>query len=286
MRARATDPEEEKNAGGMGRVARGAAAFVGVLLIAVLDWATGIEISFSIFYLAPLVWLAWRNGRRVGLPIAVLAAGAWYVADRAGGQHYSHELIPIWNAFVRLGFFVLAVEAMHRLHLAMSEAEQLARTDALTGLCNLRAFRDVMALELARSRRYDRPFSVAYLDVDDFKLVNDRLGHDTGDRVLQQVSRVLSKNLRSVDVPARLGGDEFAVLLPETDGDQARALIGKLQGLLETVATTNRWPISFSIGVASFSTPPESVEGVIRCADELMYEVKHSGKSAVRVQTY
>jgi diguanylate cyclase (GGDEF)-like protein len=286
MRAGATDPRAGANAGGTSSAANAVAGVLGVLLIAMLDWVTGIEVSFSIFYLAPLVWVAWFEGRRLGLAVALLAAAAWYAADRLGGQSYTHDLIPVWNALVRLGFFVLAVEASHRLRVAMSEAERLARTDALTGLCNLRAFRDAMNGEINRSQRYHRAFSVAYVDVDDFKLVNDRLGHDVGDRVLEEVSRVLQANLRSVDLPARMGGDEFAILLPETDADQARSLIDKLHRLLGSVATRNRWPISFSVGVASFATPPESLERVIRCADELMYQVKHSGKAAIRVQTF
>ncbi len=287
MRASASPPKAGEVAGSPAKTLRDAGIGVcGVVLVAVLDWVTGIELSFSIFYLAPLVWVAWRHGRRVGLVNALIAASAWYGADQIGGQTYSHNWIPIWNAGVRLGFFALAVEAIHRLRLAMGDAQRLARTDPLTGLHNLRAFLEVMNLELARAGRYGRTFSVAYVDVDDFKVVNDRLGHEIGDRVLALVGRTLLGNLRSVDFPARLGGDEFAILLPETDADQARLLIDKLQALLESAATQNRWPISFSIGIASFATPPESVERVIRCADELMYEVKHSGKAGIRVQTF
>jgi diguanylate cyclase (GGDEF)-like protein len=257
-----------------------------VALVGVLDWITGAELSFSIFYLLPIVLVAWRTGRIPGLVIATLAAACWYTADRLDGRVYSHYLIPVWNACVRWGFFILAVEAPHRLALAMRDAERLARTDPLTGLANARSFREAMKAELERAQRYHRPFSLAYIDVDNFKQVNDQLGHEAGDQLLEEVSLVFRRHLRKVDLTARLGGDEFAILIPEADANGAEPLVAKLQDLLNQLALRGRWPISFSIGLASFKTAPESVDSAIRVADELMYQVKHSGKSGIRLQTY
>src|SRR6185312_6159583 len=105
----------------------------------------------------------------------------------------------------------------------------LARIDALTGVANGRTFYDLARVELCRFQRTGRPFTVAYLDLDNFKQVNDRLGHPAGDDLLRRVAQVLRDNTRVLDVPARLGGDEFALLLPETDAEDALPVLSKLR---------------------------------------------------------
>lgn len=272
--------------GSLHRTFRVATTMVGVVTVAWLDYWTGTEISFSVFYLAPIALLTWWHGRRLGFVPAVFSSAAWYWADVYGGHVYSHAAIPMWNAVVRLIFFCVAVEAIHRVRVSVQDANTLARIDSLTGLCNARAFRESGETELARCRRYPAAFSLAYIDVDDFKKVNDSLGHDEGDRVLSSVGATLLAHMRRVDVPARLGGDEFAVLLPQTDADAARAALEKLRNELDARARTAGWPVSFSIGIASFEKPPASVADMIRRADEVMYAVKHSGKNAIAQRTF
>ncbi|HLM56720.1 MAG TPA: GGDEF domain-containing protein, partial [Pyrinomonadaceae bacterium] len=147
---------------------------------------------------------------------------------------------------------------------------------------NKRHFVELAEAELGRARRHGHPFSVAYMDVDDFKLVNDHLGHSAGDRLLKSVAETIRRDVRSIDVVARLGGDEFAVLMPETDGRAARAAVERLRDRLAFAARQQGWPVTFSIGVATWDEPPPSVDEVLRRADELMYAAKRGGKNSVR----
>lgn len=258
------------------------ASLLAIAIVVALDYLTGIEISFAIFYVAPIAYVTWHAGRRFGIGFALMSAAAWYTVDRMGGNTATHFLIPVWNAIARMGLFLLTVEAMARLRASLFEARRLARSDPVTSLPNGRAFREVVTLELDRVRRYPAAFSVAYVDVDNFKGVNDTLGHDSGDRLLAEVGRTLRTNLRASDTPARLGGDEFAILMPHTALDAARATIGKLETQLAATTKRHGWPVSFSIGLACFETPPGDVDELLRSADRLMYEVKHTGKNAIK----
>jgi len=169
--------------------------------------------------------------------------------------------------------------AFRDIHQAALETEKrLSRTDDLTGVANRRAFYETGEVERKRAGRYGRPLSLAYIDLDNFKQVNDRSGHDTGDQVLVCVGEILQKNTRAEIVAARLGGDEFALLLPEAGQAAALSVINKLHGLLNRAMREKDWPVTFSIGVVTYDNPPESTEQMVQAADELMYRVKRQGK--------
>ena len=110
------------------------------------------------------------------------------------------------------------------------------------------------------------------------------MGHLAGDELLAEVAATLRNNLRATDLPARLGGDEFAILLPETGHDEAGTVIARLREKLLARMKERGWPVTFSIGVAVFSDPPEQVDELVRAADGLMYEVKRNGKDAILAQ--
>jgi diguanylate cyclase (GGDEF)-like protein/PAS domain S-box-containing protein len=170
-----------------------------------------------------------------------------------------------------------------QLEASLEKERGLSRQDALTGLANRRAFLETSEIEKERSRRYHHCFNIAYIDLDGFKKVNDTLGHAVGDQVLIQVAKTLRANLRSTDAVARLGGDEFAVLLAETDAASAERVLRKLRDLLRAAMKNNGWTVDFSIGLASYLCPPESIDNIIRTADGLMYSVKAKGKGNIAV---
>ncbi|HZR29221.1 MAG TPA: diguanylate cyclase [Terriglobales bacterium] len=166
---------------------------------------------------------------------------------------------------------------------ALLEAEKkLARSDALTNLANRRAFYEQAEVERKRAVRYARPMSMAYVDLDNFKRVNDTSGHEAGDQVLITVASILQNNLRAEDLAARLGGDEFALLLPEAGHASAAFVMNKLHHLLTSAMQEKQFPITFSMGVVTYDTAPESTEIMVQKADEVMYEVKRQGKNSIR----
>jgi diguanylate cyclase (GGDEF)-like protein len=255
-----------------------------VAVIGAIDYVTGYELSFSIFYLLPIAIASWSGRMRIGIAICIVSGITWYFVDAASGHHYSDSMIPVWNAGVRLSFFVVVAYLLDNLRAALDAQVLLARQDDLTGLLNAKAFRRACDSMFRLASRHDRSLAIGYLDVDDFRNVNNRFGHGVGDEVLQAIATVLLKRLRASDVGARLGGDEFAVLLPETDLAGAKAFFTELHAALLDMADLKHWPVGFSIGVAAFRHPTANTDEGIRRADDLMYRVKNSGKNGVLVE--
>jgi diguanylate cyclase (GGDEF)-like protein/PAS domain S-box-containing protein len=168
-----------------------------------------------------------------------------------------------------------------KLQAALESEKNMARVDFLTGIPNRRTFYQALTLEGKRSRRYGRPITLVYTDVDNFKYLNDHFGHATGDELLKIIGMTLECSIRSTDLAARLGGDEFAVLLPETDESSAGVIVAKLRQNLKNAIDPKGWPVTFSFGVVTFPIALDSMEEMIKRADEFMYEAKRSGKSAV-----
>jgi diguanylate cyclase (GGDEF)-like protein len=264
-------------------------AGVGIVLIAlvgIVDYLTGVEIAVSLFYLIPISLVVWFAGRGLGIMMSAVSAIVWFGADFLGGKIYSHALIPYWNGALELGFFLIVTLLLSTFKKQFDHEKQLARTDYLTGAVNSRFFLELSQTEISRSYRYQHPFTLVYLDVDDFKTVNDQLGHHVGDAVLHTVGSCILKHLRKTDVIARLGGDEFALLLPETEQQGAQAAISKVwQSLLDEMQKNN-WPVTFSIGVMTYINSPQTADEMIKVADGLMYSVKNKGKNAIAYSVY
>jgi diguanylate cyclase (GGDEF)-like protein len=174
-------------------------------------------------------------------------------------------------------------DAQTKLQLALNLEREQARMDSLTQVMNRRAFYEVAAAESARARRYKRPLTIAYLDVDNFKWVNDFCGHGAGDALLITLARILKEKTRSSDIVARIGGDEFAILLPETEVAAADIVLQKLRQSLLNAAREIEWPVTFSIGAVFYKEPPASVDVMVHRADEVMYSIKNGGKDSIAV---
>jgi diguanylate cyclase (GGDEF)-like protein len=250
------------------------------LLVAGADLRTGQEISFSVFYVAPIGLVAWRLGRVAALVAAVLAAAAWFAVEIVGGREYSQPLIPVWNAIVRLAYFGIIAALLVTLRDALGERSAQARTDTLTGVLNRRGFAERAHIEFDRAMRSQLPVTIAALDIDHFKLLNDSAGHAAGDNALLQVGQTMRAALRDIDVIARLGGDEFAVLLPEMSGADARRVFDRLHNQLR--AATTGIGIGFSLGVVTFDRPPHDIDVALERADALMYAAKADPAGGIR----
>ena len=164
--------------------------------------------------------------------------------------------------------------------------ESLADTDVLTGLANRRFFMERVDIERYRSSRYKEVFTIAYIDLDNFKHINDAQGHEVGDEVLMHVSQSLLTNIRNVDLAARLGGDEFAIIFPLMDIDEAKVALQNMRSHLTQSVNEKNWPISLSIGAVTFTQPMNTSREMIKLVDDLMYQVKRTGKDNVAFKTW
>jgi len=170
-----------------------------LLTVGVADYLTGYQLSLSLFYLVPVALAGWYAGRSSGIVMAFLSCLSWYIADLAAAHPYSHVAIQIWDALVRLGFFLITAFLLTALRTNLRAQQDLAIRDALTGLYGRREFNDRLKHDLALAQRRKTALSLAYVDVDDFKAVNDTYGHDGGDRVLRAIADSLKKSLRMID---------------------------------------------------------------------------------------
>lgn len=251
-----------------------------ILVLGLIDHLTGSELSFSVFYLLPVFIATWYAGnKREGIATSCFAAIVWMIADFTAGHVYSNVFIPIWNGGVRLVFFMVLSRLLWIIKEKLKLEESLADTDSLTGLANRRAFMERLDLIRHRSKRFAEVFTITYLDLDNFKVINDTQGHLEGDRVLQAVALSLSLNIREVDQVARLGGDEFAIIFSSLDQIAAKQVLAKVHRHLMEVMSKKSWPITFSIGSITFTQPMETSREMIRAVDDLMYQVKKTGKN-------
>lgn len=271
-----------------------------VVLLIVLGWVdyvTGPDFGFSLFYIIPIGFVAWRFGRAEALLAAIVAGFAWILAE---APWKTETLIwsLLWNGFTRFAiytFIATSVSALRRdketidsanqrLRELLEHTEKLARTDALTGLANSRAFQEKLHQEATRSRRNGKGLCLVYMDLDNFKRVNDLHGHTRGDEVLGEVAALLKVAFRETDLVARLGGDEFCALLNDVDPRAAKDIgariieaVDRLNDNLEGVQ------LGASVGIVYFESPPSDLDLIISKADSAMYAAKASGKGRVEV---
>jgi diguanylate cyclase (GGDEF)-like protein len=261
--------------------------FLLIVIVSVADYIVGYEISTSLFFLIPVALATWYGTYRQGVFFALLSAFIWFWIDTGISEHpYSHPLIPYWNTGVRVGLFLVVTQFLTLLKLQSNIEKNLSRTDNLTGVMNGRGFAEAAEKMFELAARHGRPTTLAYIDLDDFKQVNDQRGHSVGDRVLQTVGEVLLKSVRKTELAGRLGGDEFVIALPETNETGAQAVFSKLRINLAQAMQDREWPVGFSIGVISFDLPPANFDEAVRLADALMYKVKKSGKNNTLFEHY
>lgn len=264
-----------------------AIALLLVVIISIADYIVGYEISTSLFFLIPIALATWYGTYRQGVFFALLSAVIWYTIDTVFTPHpYGHPLIPFWNTSVRLGLFLISTQFLTLLKSQSNFEKNLSRTDGLTGVMNGRGFAEAAEKMFELASRHGRPTCLAYIDLDDFKQVNDQRGHSEGNKVLQTVGEILLKSVRRTEVAGRLGGDEFAIALPETNESGAQAVFNKLRINLAQAMQENNWPVGFSIGVISFDLPPANFDEAVRLADALMYQVKKNGKNNILFEHY
>jgi diguanylate cyclase (GGDEF)-like protein len=257
-----------------------------VVVLGIIDKITGSEISFSIFYLIPIIFVTWFSDRWVGIFVSGASAIAWLMADLMAGQIYSLWIIPYWNSIMRFGIFLVNVYILSRLKGALELEKMLSRIDSLTGIANGKYFIELVNSELIRSNKNNLPFTIAFMDLDDLKTVNDRFGHNEGDIVLLTVASIIRNNIGTIDTVGRLGGDEFAILFPEMGAEKSQGIIPKIHKSLLDAMLENKWGITISMGVGTFKGPNFNAEEILRLTESLMYSVKNAGKSGIKYEVF
>lgn len=251
--------------------------------VGVIDGVSGPDYSLVPFYLAPVVLAAWFAGKKGGYFLSFTSSMAWLLAEIIGGKYHNFDFAMYWNDAMKLVLFLLTATVVSALKGALDRENVISRTDHLTGMPNRRNYYELVAAEIKRNHRYKDPFTIAYLDIDNFKAINDTKGHAEGDRLLRKVADVIAAAIRETDTVARIGGDEFALLLPETSGDSAMTVAAKVRQQLKAKIEV-RWPVSFSMGMVTYLKSPATIDEVIGRADRLMYAVKEDCKDALRCE--
>jgi len=254
-----------------------------VACVAVGDFLTGSDVNFTLLYLGPIGLATWFVGFGAGSVLSIASALVSMAVDLWARSAPLPAAVLVWNLSVQLGTFLALTLLLGVVKGKLESEQHAARTDHLTQLANRRAFVELAAVELERARRTARPLTVAYLDIDGFKRVNDLQGHARGDALLVTAASTLRGTTRSLDVVARLGGDEFGLLLVDTDGPTAESLLQRLRATLTLAMGDNGWDVTFSMGAVTFLSPARSVDEMMGRADQLMYEAKRAGKDAVRL---
>jgi diguanylate cyclase (GGDEF)-like protein len=241
------------------------------------DWRGARAISMSYEYDAEQESAdgeAIRSGVAVPLPGETGQLGLLTIFTRSSEQTFGEEQVSeLEELALRAG---PAIENARRFR----EARQLADLDALTGLHNRRYFHETLAREVARAHRYNRNLALIIFDLDDFKAINDRIGHLSGDGVLAEAAERVRDVVRSADIACRVGGDEFAVILPESKLGDADQLYARLRTALSSKPVGQAGPLTMSAGVAELQ-PDDDAIAFFQRADNALYGAKEAGKGQV-----
>ena len=251
-----------------------------MVLVYELNLRTPPEFRLGILYVVPVLLVAWHDGLGWGIGFAGATSLLRFVIGIDQMPPDTPVAARAVNELAYVAVLGVAIAGLSQLRRTQAQLQLLATHDPLTNVLNARAFTNQLSQELGRNRRYGRPLALIYLDLDDFKTVNDAHGHATGDAVLRLVAYAMRSAVRQADVVGRLGGDEFAVLMPETEGMVAHAAATRLANGIRTVFRGTP-SVTASIGVVSVTGTEAGTDELIRKADQAMYEAKRGGKDRV-----
>ena len=260
--------------------------FLIVLTVACVGWldlVTGYEFSIAVLYLLPVFIAAWFDNAWVSALTIIGAVLVWLYADDHSGHIYTYDIVPYWNALVRLIFFSIVAILLFKVRAALNAMTQMAMQDTLTSLDNSRAFH-LEYQDLRRSGiKKNQKLAIGIIDLDGFKIVNDTLGHSKGDDILVEFADILKRTTRKSDSVARLGGDEFVVILKDTDAKGADEYAQRLRQIFNQSGLKERYGVDFSMGISVFNDLPENLDDATHHADQLMYLSKAKGKSQTTI---
>lgn len=263
-------------------------AIVGLILIVGLGGLrvyTHAQFAFASLMLIPVLANTWLIGRFGGWLSGFLAAFMWGYADYMNATSADSVWLFGLNTVIHFINYGIVVELLHKVQELLEREINNARQDRLTGLLNRRGFMQAFNHQIELAQRLNTSFSISFIDLDQFKQLNDTKGHLEGDAALKSIGAVLMKEIRSTDVVGRLGGDEFCIAGFTSSSKDAETEALRLHTQL-TQALSNHAPVGVSMGVVFFDRPALPASQMIQMADETMYAVKQAGKGQVLVKTH
>ncbi len=252
------------------------------MVIGCLDTIMSYDISISILYVFPIMLIAWYEGGVPAALLSIFSAVTWAVSDLTSGHMYSHVSVPIWNAIVVLGIFLIVAFSITAIKKLLIKARECDHTDDLTCVANVRFFYEQARLEISRLAMHKQPLTVAYIGIDNLRQVNDTLGHIAGDYLLHEAAQAMKSTVRSIDIISRLGGAKFAILMPKTNNNDAEVAIRKVQERLSDMVKQKGWPVTFSIGVVICNVSTYTIDELIKMAEDLVNAARADGKNLAK----
>lgn len=265
-------------------------SIAGLFATVLLDHVTGAIISLSFLYIFAAAVAVWCLGGRFGLLVSIVAVLISSVLKHYDFVALTHEGRGIglgaeaWNTFARILSITLVSIVVDGLRIALALERWRASHDGLTGALNKAAFQERAGVMVRRAREQKQALVLAYMDLDGFKGVNDRHGHSAGDRVLRAFASAAANQIREVDLFARVGGDEFVALMSVRSCEEGDQVAEMLHGRLTRILRETGFAVTCSMGaLVSAAEMIDLDDGGFELADTLMYEVKRSGKNALRI---
>lgn len=267
--------------------------WVMIVFITFILWHTGkIESSLLNLYLLVIITSGLTMGKLTTFLILVLITSVYIYlgypvfAETTFSLQNFGRLMTIFTPYLLIAYLTTMLSA--DLQYARKMFKHLSETDDMTGLNNIRAFNSILELEIKKSTRYQRTFSLLMIDADNLKDINDRFGHEAGDRLIKAMANTIQGCMRESDILARYGGDEFIALLPETDVQHATEAGERIRKAVENTAFDmdgQQIKSTVSIGIASYPQQASNTIELLRKADRALYASKHAGRNCVSVYT-
>ncbi len=252
-----------------------------VLAIGVLDSFTSYDVSVSLLYLVPIMLIAWYKGGVLVAIMSIFSVINWAIADMVSGHIYSHMAIPLWNAIMMLGMFLIIGYTITMLKKLLVKEREHSHDDDLTNVANMRYFYEQASLEINRLALNNRPLTLVYLAIDNLRSINESLGYMTGDFLLHEVAQTIKATLQPKSLISRFGGAEFAILMPEAKNENVTAIIRDVYERLMEMVKKHNWPVTFSTGVVSGDSAAYTIDELINMAKDLMKASKTTGTNTV-----
>ncbi len=258
-----------------------------IILMGLTGWLDYIipDLSLFIFYTLIVILASLFLSTADGIAASIIGALLNYFTNQKYLSYHSINIL-YFDLVLDILIFLMIAFIVNQLRKSLNRERMLSRMDFLTDSANKRYFTEILDLEIQRSSRTGRPFSLAYIDLDNFKKINDTMGHSIGDKLLKIAGQIMKENIRQNDLIGRLGGDEFIILLTETGEEASYTVLDRILKKFRDEMKEKNYPVSLSIGYAAFLKQPSSVDEALKIADETMYRAKNNGKNKIEMTVW